>query len=92
MDEEEPIVTLRRQAELAWVVLAAGIIAFEVVALESKKIETLSEALWRSLSKPTRWPISMGIWFGLTYHLFFNPAARDSYKMVPAGYKKRSKK
>lgn len=89
MDEAEHI---PRPAELAWVGLAAVIIAYDLIALNTNKVETLSSAVWRSLAKPGKWPIYMGTWFGLTYHLFFNPCARQSYKTIPTTHKNKKGK
>ncbi len=89
---EELPTFIPKPAELAWVCLAAGVIAYDLIALNTNKVETLSNVVWRSLAKPNRWPIYMGVWFGLTYHLFFSPSAIESYKLVPTNTKQKRKK
>ena len=67
--------------DYAWIVLALGIAAYDTCAFFSNgKLETMSRAIWRSLSHPYKFPIAGMMWAGITWHLFFNPVARHSYK------------
>lgn len=66
--------------EVAWLALALIIIGYDSAAVISKRAETLSSALWRSLANPVRFPLAAGVWLGLTWHLFGNNKARTSYK------------
>ena len=67
--------------DVAWIALALGIVGYDTIAVLSGKAETLSSAIWRSLSHPYKFPVAASIWFGLTWHLFGNPHARNSYRV-----------
>jgi hypothetical protein len=66
--------------DFAWIALAAGIVAYDVFAIKTKKAETMSSAIWRSLAHPIKSPLAALIWLSLTWHLFGNKQARKSYK------------
>lgn len=66
--------------DIAWLVLTGAIIGYDLAAISTKRVETLSSAIWRSLSHPRKLPILLSIWTALTWHLFANPRARQSYK------------
>jgi hypothetical protein len=66
--------------DYAWIALAAGIITYDAVAIKSQKLETMSSAIWRSLSHPIKSPVAALIWASLTWHLFGNKKARKAYK------------
>ena len=68
------------QGEYAWMTMAAGIITYDVIAVMTKRAETMSSAIWRSLAHPIKSPVAVGVWLGLTWHLFGNPKARESYR------------
>jgi len=70
------------QGEYGWLFLVAGIIGYDVVAIKSKKAETLSTALWRNLEQPAKGIAMLLAWGWVTHHLFFNNRARTSYKVV----------
>ena len=69
--------------EYGWVVLAVSITAYDLFAIKTKKFETLSTALWKSLPHPIKFPIAPLAWGILTYHLFISKNARDSIKILP---------
>ena len=42
----------KKSGTVAWGGLALGIIAYDIYAIKSKKIETLTRAFWRLTEKP----------------------------------------
>lgn len=71
------------RGDIAWAVMALSITLYDVYAIKSKKAETMSGALWRSLKHPFKFPIATIIWGVLTYHLFAGRNARTSIKVLP---------
>lgn len=67
--------------DIGWLLLISYIVTYDALALYSNKTETLSSALWRSLSHPYKSPVAMALWGCLTWHLFGNPNARQSYQL-----------
>ncbi len=53
----------------AWIVLAAGVIAYDSWALANKK-ETMSASFLRALDDPRRRHLTTGFWAYLVAHLF----------------------
>ena len=78
MSREEKI-----SGEYAWLIMALGITAYDLFAIKTKKIETMSTALWRSLHHPFKLPVAAIAWAILSYHLFASKNARDSIKILP---------
>lgn len=77
----EPLVLDRQSKKsgvLAWVALAIGIVAYDVYAIKSKKIETLTRSFWRLTEKPTTGSIFTGVWLGLTFHLLIEKLIRKN--------------
>ena len=70
-----------KQGDYAWVIMALGILAYDMFAMKSKKVETMSSAMWRSLSHPIKAPLAGVCWAILTHHLFANKRARASYSI-----------
>jgi hypothetical protein len=68
--------------EIAWGVMSLGILAYDLTAIKTKKAETMSSALWRSLKHPIKLPTTTLIWLILTYHLFASANARSSIKSL----------
>lgn len=64
--------------ELAWALMAFGIFTYDMIAIKTKKAETMSSALWRSLNHPVKSPLAILAWGILTHHLFVNKNARKS--------------
>lgn len=81
--EREIEVSLKEVAKLkgdfAWIALALGILAYDIAAIRTAKVETMSSALWRSLNEPKKAAVAVAIWGVLTHHLFVNKNARKSY-------------
>jgi hypothetical protein len=77
---EEEIASIKIfPGDAAWIALAAGIITYDAIAIFTRKAETMSSAIWRSLAHPVKSPIAAGIWIGVTWHLFANKQAREAY-------------
>lgn len=68
--------------DYAWVTLALCIVLYDAVAVTTKKAETMSGAIWRSLAHPYKFPVAGVVWGAISWHLFFNPQARAAYKAV----------
>ena len=68
----------RKSGVGAWVAVALGIIAYDVYAIKSKKIETLTRSFWRLTEKPTTGSIFIGVWLGLTFHLLIEKLIRKN--------------
>ena len=70
----------RKSGASAWACLALVIIVYDVYAIRSKKIETLTKSFWRLTEKPTTGSIFIGVWLGLTFHLLIEKLVR---KKIP---------
>jgi hypothetical protein len=70
------------RGEYAWVIMALGILAYDLVAIKTKKAETMSSAIWRSLEHPIKFPVASLVWGITTYHLFSSQPARKSIKVL----------
>lgn len=68
------------KGDYAWGVMALGILAYDLIAIKTKRAETMSSAMWRSLEHPIKSPAVVLIWLKLTHHLFFNKNARRALK------------
>lgn len=66
--------------DIAWIVLAGGIITYDLLSVVTGKAETMSSAIWRSLAHPAKSPVAVTIWAGITWHLFLNKQARAAYR------------
>lgn len=62
--------------------MALGILIYDVTAVKTQKMETMSAAVWRSLTKPNSMVPLLVIWGVLTHHLFANKNAIQSYKTL----------
>lgn len=69
----------KKSGTLAWGGLALGIIAYDIYAIKSKKIETLTRSFWRLTEKPLIGSIFIGVWLGLTFHLLIEKLVRKSF-------------
>jgi hypothetical protein len=69
----------RKSGTIAWGGLALGIIAYDIYAIKSKKIETLTRSFWRLTEKPLTGSIFIGVWLGLTFHLLIEKLIRKNY-------------
>jgi hypothetical protein len=70
------------KGEYAWAVMALGILTYDLIAIKTKKMETMSHAVWKSLSHPVKFPIAATAWGVLTHHLFVNHKARNSIRQL----------
>ena len=69
----------KKSGSVAWGGLALGIIAYDMYAIKSKKIETLTRAFWRLTEKPLTASIFIGVWLGLTFHLLIEKLIRKNF-------------
>lgn len=79
---KSPLVLDRQEkasGSIAWGGLALGIIAYDMYAIKSKKIETLTRSFWRLTEKPLTGSIFIGVWLGLTFHLLIEKLIRKQY-------------
>ena len=60
----------------AWSTLLLAILAYEIYAIKSKKIETLTKTFWRLTEKQPTNSIFTGVWLGLTFHLLIEKSFR----------------
>jgi hypothetical protein len=72
--EKEPLI-----GDWAWLGLIIGIFSYDMFALKSKKCETMSAAIIRSLAHPIKGPTAVLAWVTVTHHLFGNKRARRCY-------------
>lgn len=63
----------------AWGGLALGIIAYDIYAIKSKKIETLTRSFWRLTEKPLTGSLFTGVWLALTFHLLIEKLIRKNF-------------
>ena len=66
----------RKSGSIAWGTLALGIVAYDIYAIKSKKIETLTRSFWRLTEKPLTGSILIGAWLSLTFHLLIEKLIR----------------
>jgi hypothetical protein len=69
----------KKSGALAWGGLALGILAYDIYAIKSKKIETLTRSFWRLTEKPLTGSIYTGVWLGLTFHLLIEKLLRKNF-------------
>ena len=63
---------------LAWCMLVLVIIAYDVYAIKSKRIETLTKSFWRMTENKISGSIFTGAWLGLTFHLLIEKLIRKN--------------
>jgi hypothetical protein len=66
--------------EYAWGIMSLGILLYDLTAIKTKKAETMSSALWRSLQHPVKLPTTTIVWLIITHHLFVSANARSSIR------------
>lgn len=66
----------RKSGIVAWSLLLTAILAYEIYAIKSKKIETLTKTFWRLTEKQPTNSIFTGVWLGLTFHLLIEKSLR----------------
>jgi hypothetical protein len=69
----------KKSGTIAWGGLALGIIAYDIYAIKSKKIETLTRAFWRHTENKITGSIFTGVWLGLTFHLLIEKLIRKNF-------------
>jgi len=69
----------KKSGTLAWGGLALGVIAYDIYAIKSKKIETLTRAFWRHTENKITGSIFTGVWLGLTFHLLIEKLIRKNF-------------
>ena len=69
----------RKSGAIAWGGLALGIIVYDIYAIKSKKIETLTRAFWRHTENKITGSIFTGVWLGLTFHLLIEKLIRKNF-------------
>lgn len=77
----QPLDTIHKLDGLyAWMLMAIGIMGYDLYAIRSGKAETMSSALWRTLQHPGKSIVPIVVWGTITHHLFGNRNARAAYK------------
>jgi hypothetical protein len=61
---------------IGWLFLALIVIAYDLYAIKTKNIETLTRAFWRMTEKPLSRIPFMVLWMVLTFHLIFEKDIR----------------
>ncbi len=69
----------KKSGAIAWGGLALGIIVYDIYAIKSKKIETLTRAFWRHTENKITGSIFIGVWLGLTFHLLIEKLIRKNF-------------
>lgn len=69
----------RLSGSIAWVALAVGILAYDIYAIRTKRIETLTRAFWRLSEKQLTSVFLNGAWLGLTFHLLIEKSLRKLF-------------
>lgn len=63
----------------AWASMLLAILAYEIYAIRSKKIETLTKFFWRITEKSILGSVFTGVWLGLTFHLLIEKSLRKQF-------------
>jgi hypothetical protein len=53
----------------AWMALIGAVIAYDAIAIKTKKVETLTRYFWRSTEMPTKGVLPIACWSIVTAHL-----------------------
>ena len=69
----------RKSGSVAWGGLVLGVIAYDIYAIKSKKIETLTRSFWRLTEEKIPKIALTGVWLGLTFHLLIEKLVRKSF-------------
>jgi hypothetical protein len=69
----------KKSGTVAWGGLALAIIAYDMYAIKSNKIETLTRSFWRLTEKKITGSIFTGVWLGLTFHLLIEKLIRKNF-------------
>jgi len=71
----------KKSGTIAWGTLALSILAYDIYAIKSKKIETLTRSFWRLTEKPLTSIIPIGVWLGLSFHLLIEKPIRKNLSL-----------
>jgi len=63
---------------IGWMLLIVGILAYDIFAIRTRKIETLSRYFWRSAERTVFGNTLRCIWVWLTFHLLFETKVRKT--------------
>ena len=66
----------RKSGAYAWIFFLGLVAAYDVYAIKTKKVETLTRAFWRGTEKPLQKVIPITVWTGLTAHLLLEKSIR----------------
>ena len=69
----------RKSGLIGWTGLIAIIVLYDVYAIRTKKIETLTRSFWRHTEQAIGKSIFIGAWLGLTFHLLLEKMIRKKY-------------
>lgn len=69
----------RKSGLIGWVGLIAIIVLYDVYAIKTKRIETLTRSFWRHTEQTIGKSIFIGAWLGLTFHLLLEKMIRKKY-------------
>jgi hypothetical protein len=75
LDKNEPFSGI-----FGWLVLGLYVIFFDIYAIKSRKIETLTKSFWRITEKIFPGSILIGVWVILSLHLLIEKQARRAYQ------------
>ena len=88
----EPLV-LEKEATsglLAWLSLTLGIVAYDIVAMKSGRIETLTKTFWRFTENKLAASIITGVWLGITCSASLAVDVLTPYKATAVSNKDRA--
>lgn len=69
----------RISGSYGWIALFLGVVAYDIYAIKTKKIETLTRAFWRSTESPIKSILPVSAWIILTFHLLGEKKIRKKY-------------
>lgn len=69
----------RKSGLIGWGGLVAIIVLYDIYAIRTKRIETLTRSFWRHTEKTIGKNIFIGAWLGLTFHLLLEKMIRKKY-------------
>jgi hypothetical protein len=75
----QPVVLDKNESKsgvIGWIGLVGVIVLYDVYAIKTKKIETLTRSFWRHTENKSGQSIFIGAWLGLTFHLLFEKMIR----------------
>jgi hypothetical protein len=64
---------------VGWLGLITVIVLYDIYAIRTKKVETLTRSFWRHTEQVIGKSIFIGAWLGLTFHLLLEKMIRKKY-------------